>query len=269
MDQIYLELQRLGFSMYESKAYVGLLQHSPVTGYEISKRTGVPRSMIYEVLGKLVDRGAVYTVPSEPVKYAPVPAKELIRRLRSAMDQTFDYLETALHSVQSDSEVDVIWHVRGSEHVVQEMVEMIEKAQEECWISVWEPQVHAIKEPVERSLLRDVNVFSIVFGAENETLGHTFYHNYMPPDVVKQRMGGHLTIVARDNQEVLIAHFSENETPWAVKTQDRALVQVAIEYIRHDIMIEEVTRELGADKLDRLWRNNPTLVHVVAGNRST
>ncbi|TGU86625.1 TrmB family transcriptional regulator, partial [Mesorhizobium sp. M00.F.Ca.ET.186.01.1.1] len=82
MDDIYKELQKLGFSQYECKAYIGLLKHSPVTGYEISKRSGVPRSMIYEVIGKLLEKGAVYTVPSEPVTYAPLAARELIRRLR-------------------------------------------------------------------------------------------------------------------------------------------------------------------------------------------
>lgn len=75
MEAIFTELQKLGFSPYECKAYVGLLKNSPVTGYEVSKRTGVPRSMIYEVLGKLLDKGAIYVVPSEPVKYSPIPAK--------------------------------------------------------------------------------------------------------------------------------------------------------------------------------------------------
>lgn len=56
MDEIIKELQKLGFSQYECKAYIGLLKHSPVTGYEVSKQTGVPRSMIYEVLGKLMDK---------------------------------------------------------------------------------------------------------------------------------------------------------------------------------------------------------------------
>ena len=60
MDEIIKELQKLGFSQYECKAYIGVLKHYPVTGYEVSKQTGVPRSMIYEVLGKLMDKGAVH-----------------------------------------------------------------------------------------------------------------------------------------------------------------------------------------------------------------
>ena len=69
MDKIYDAIQKLGFSQYESKAYIALLQNSPVTGYELSKRSGVPRSMIYEVINKLNDKGAIYLSPAEPMKY--------------------------------------------------------------------------------------------------------------------------------------------------------------------------------------------------------
>ena len=35
-----------------------------------------------------------------------------------------------------------------------------------------------------------------------------------------------------------------------------------------DIMVEEITKEFGADKLDTLWRENIDLVHVVTGKRT-
>ncbi|MCE5169049.1 TrmB family transcriptional regulator [Paenibacillus profundus] len=267
MDEIVAELHKLGFSQYEAKAYVGLLKTSPITGYEISKRSGVPRSMIYEVLGKLLDKGAIYTVPSEPVKYAPVPAAELMNRLRKSYEQSFDYLEHALSGMESEREVDVIWHVRSDQRVIDEMIDMIENAKEELWLSVWEPQVPPIQSAIQQRVQAGASVFSIVFGAPEIELGNTYHHNYMTPDVVEQRMGGHLTIVSRDGEEVLIASFSDHAPAWAVKTCDPALVLVATEYIRHDIMVEEVTREYGPERLDRLWRTKPDLVHVVTGLR--
>ena len=39
-------LVKIGLSEYEAKAYVALLRESPVTGYQLSKLSGVPRSMI-------------------------------------------------------------------------------------------------------------------------------------------------------------------------------------------------------------------------------
>lgn len=267
MENIYKELQKLGFSQYECKAYVGLLKNSPVTGYEVSKRSGVPRSMIYEVLGKLLDKGAIYTVPSDPVKYSPVPAKELIDRLRKTFETSFDFLEKELSSLESERETDVIWRIRGNDHVIEEMLTIINNAKEEIWLSIWEQQVPEIKEAIDRRIAEGIHVFTILFGSPNTKLGLTYHHNYMTPDIVQERMGGRLTVVARDGQEVVIANFSETAFSWAVKTKDPALVLVAIEYIRHDIMIEEITKELGPDKLDALWRTRHDLIHVVTGKR--
>ncbi|TCS96593.1 TrmB family transcriptional regulator [Hazenella coriacea] len=267
MDNIYKELQRLGFSQYECKAYVGLLKHSPVTGYEVSKRTGVPRSMIYEVLGKLLDKGAIYTVPSDPVKYLPVPAKDLIARLRQTFEDSFDFLEKELSMLGTEPEIDVIWRIHNEQLVINEMQNLIRKAKNELWLSIWERQAPLIREPVEQQVKNGKQVFTILFGAPDVQLGSTYHHNYMPPEVVEERMGGHLTVVSRDHEEVLIANFDNHHTTWAVKTKDPALVLVATEYIRHDIMIEEITKEFGSDKLDALWRNKQDLIQVVTGKR--
>ncbi|MCL5045322.1 MAG: TrmB family transcriptional regulator [Actinobacteria bacterium] len=257
----------MGFSQYESRAYVALLQHSPVTGYELSKRSGVPRSMIYEVLGKLIDRGAAYTVPAEPVKYAPVPARELIERLRRNTERTLDYLENALGSLERAPEVDVIWHVRGHDRVLEEILSVVERAQRELWLSVWAAQISILADPVRRAQERGARVFAVLFDAPSVQLGLTFHHDYMPPEVVKARMGGHLTIATRDGEEVVIAEFTETAPPWAVKTRDPALILVANEFVRHDIMIDVIMREFGPERLDALWRDNPDLIHVVIGRR--
>ncbi|WP_342512521.1 helix-turn-helix domain-containing protein [Sporosarcina sp. FSL K6-1522] len=267
MELIFKELQKLGFSQYECKAYVGLLKHSSITGYEISKRSGVPRSMIYEVLGKLLDKGAVYIVPSEPVTYAPLPAKELIARMRATFEQSFDYLENNLAALESEQEVDVIHRISGDSHVLTEMNDLIERGREEIWLSVWSPQIPPIEEMVLRSVNNGVSVSSILFGAPNTSLGFTTHHDYVSPEVAEERTNGRLTIVVRDNEEVMIANFSSSTPGWAIKTQDPALVLVATEYIRHDIILAELIQEIGEQKVETLWRNNAELFHVVTGKR--
>ncbi|GAB6418184.1 helix-turn-helix domain-containing protein [Bacillus luti] len=268
MDEIIKELQKLGFSQYECKAYIGLLKHSPVTGYEVSKQTGVPRSMIYEVLGKLMDKGAVHIVPSEPVKYVPVPATELMNRMRKDFEKSFEFLDEKLNCLEQERQIDVISHIRSNDRVLKEICNIINRAKEELWISVWEDQVHEIEPFIHQKEEEGVHIFSILFGAPETKIGATFHHNYMTPHVVEKRMGGHLTVIARDGEEVLIANFSNDSTSWAVTTYDPALVLVATEYVRHDIMVEEITKEFGAYKLDTLWRENIDLVHVVTGKRT-
>lgn len=267
MEQLIHELQKLGFSPYECKAYIHLLQQSPVTGYEVSKRSGVPRSMIYEVLGKLLDKGAIYTVPSEPVKYAPLPAKELIQRLRKSFDDSFTFLEKNLASFESKRDTDVIWRINGEEHVFAEMIGMVEKAQQEIWLSVWHPQTKAIQDAVEQRIREGIRVYSMVFSEADIQFGATYHHDFMAPDITEKRMGGKLTIVVRDQEEVLIANFASQTAPWAVRTKDPALVLVAIEYIRHDIAYGELTKEIGADKVQSYWTKDADLYYIVTGKR--
>ncbi len=51
MKETILEtLKNLNFTEYEAKAYLALLEESPLTGYAVAKNSGVPRSRIYEIL---------------------------------------------------------------------------------------------------------------------------------------------------------------------------------------------------------------------------
>jgi len=273
VERMLSELQKVGFSQYEARAYVALLRRAPVTGYELSKRSGVPRSMIYEVVGKLQDRGAAHAVPSEPVTYAPVPAGELISRLKHQANETFGYLEGALDSLEQTRDVDVIRRIRGEEQVTTELLSIVEGAKAELWLALWDARIPTFVEPVRRAQERGVKVFSVLFEERDRDkgrrtparLGRTFYHDYMPPRVVERRLGGHLHIAARDSEEVVIAQFVERGAPWAVRTQDPALVLIATEHIRADVMFDVIVPDVGAERLDALWQNDPDLVHVVTG----
>ncbi|KMK78108.1 TrmB family transcriptional regulator [Alkalihalobacillus pseudalcaliphilus] len=267
MEDVYKELQKLGFSKYECKAYISLLRHSPVTGYEISKRSGVPRSMIYEVVGKLVDKGAVYTVPSDPVTYAPLPAKELLTRMRVNFQESFDYLEQQLGSLEIEQEVDVIHRISSDDNVLAEMIDLINKAEDELWLSLWSPQVTPILEDVERRLNDGLDVYSLIFGAPQTELGVTIHHDYMEPEIAEERVSGHLTIVVRDQKEVVIANFVPDTSAWAIKSTDPALILVALEYIRHDMMYSKLTQEVGPERAASLWKENKDLYRVVTGKR--
>lgn len=268
MEKILLEIQKLGFSPYESKAYLALLQHSPVTGYELSKRSGVPRSMIYEVINKLIDRGAAHTVPSDPLKYSPVPAREFLNRVRRGMETTLDFLDQSLHSLAKPAEVNVVFHIDGHATVMEELQSMIERSSRELWLSVWHPQASTLGDWVKEAERRSVRVMSIIFGDEACRLGTTFHHDYMPPEVVQRRTGGKLTIAARDQEEVVIANFPENGACWAVKTYDPVLVLIATEYIRHDIMLDALIRRYDPAEFPDFWKTHPDLRYIAEGMRS-
>ncbi len=72
MDNIINELQNIGFTKYESQIYISLLKESPLTGYEISKLSGVPQSKVYENITKLLNNNIIINVGTDPIKYIPI-----------------------------------------------------------------------------------------------------------------------------------------------------------------------------------------------------
>src|SRR4030042_1287473 len=93
MSNLVEQLGTVGFTEYEAKVYVALQRCSPATGYQIAKESGVPRSTIYEVLSKLVARGAAVTQSlGDMVRYTPVPPDLLLDRMRHEFEDTLDDL---------------------------------------------------------------------------------------------------------------------------------------------------------------------------------
>ena len=90
-------LQQLGFSEYEARAYLALLQRNPLNGYELAKASGLPRANVYAVLQKLEERGAVIRLdmPSG-ARYAPVAPAELTGRIASRFQDVLRATEQAL-----------------------------------------------------------------------------------------------------------------------------------------------------------------------------
>lgn len=266
LDHIIDQLKKIGFSKYESKAYIALLKQSPVTGYEISKQSGVPRSMIYQTINKLIAQGAVNEIRSDPLTYSPVPAKELIGRLKREKDHTFRFLEEQLQTLEQPPEIQVIRHNEGKPTIIDTLNTVILKAQHEVWLSLWSNEINDVKNSVEKSLHSGVQFYSLLFNSEpTKSFGTTFYHHPSTSTVEEQRMGQRLTVLVRDDKEVIIASFSKGNTPVALQTEDPMLVLLAKEYIRHDMMMKVTTEKFGEKKMNALWESDPSLFYIISG----
>jgi HTH-type transcriptional regulator, sugar sensing transcriptional regulator len=82
--ELVAALQLLGFTEYDARAYIALVGHSPVNGYELAKSSAIPRANIYAVLDRLTERRAVLRLEDENgTRYVSVPPADLMRRLRT------------------------------------------------------------------------------------------------------------------------------------------------------------------------------------------
>lgn len=261
------DLQALGFTQYEAKAYLALLRGGRQKGYEVAKESGVPRSMVYQALERLVARGAAYrTEDKEGVFYGAVPPEELLARLERDLTQKVARARESLSRVGPERPAEAIWRVRGLSRTLAEAQTLVEQARRALTLSLWQEQLDVLQDSLLEARGRGVRIRLVLFGHQADPeLGKVYYHHFVDPTVVEGRLRARLFVVVRDHEEVVVGNLVQEGESWAVRTRDPALVLVAEEYVRHDVVLAEMTLAYGVDKLTALWTSREDLRRMVTG----
>lgn len=96
----YEFLEKLGFSSNEAKVYGTLIKHKVLNGYEIAKLSGVARSLVYEVINRLVAKGAVIRIDESriftslsSIKTLYVASRKKTKRILPAPNASYNNLQ--------------------------------------------------------------------------------------------------------------------------------------------------------------------------------
>jgi HTH-type transcriptional regulator, sugar sensing transcriptional regulator len=260
------ELQRLGMSGYEAKAYVALVAAgSPLNGYEVAKRSGVPRSTVYETLAKLVGRGAAYEVRAgeASVGYISLPPASLLDRMRREFDQSIETLRAALPEVASPPQVHLVHSLADRASLLERAEDVIAAARNDVFISGWPAEIEALKGVARRAESGGVEVTVVSFGEDPEPVGETTVHRFSSPEVVLENLGCRLLVVSADREQAVIGGIV-NDDAWGVYTDDPAVVLVAVEYVRHDIAMHLIADKLAPADFEAFWTSEPALLRLRA-----
>jgi sugar-specific transcriptional regulator TrmB len=252
------KLVQIGFSEYEAKAYVALLRESPVTGYQLAKTSGVPRSMIYEVLGKLTARGAAMTLRKEgSTQYAPVPAGEFLAQLQHEQDALIGSLEEELAGLDAVSDLDYVWNIEGHENVMAKARDMIGQACERIYLSLLPATFPALQEALQRAIGRGVQVVLYSTG-ELDLPGGRVIANPVPGEVHERVEGLWLVLVA-DAKEVLVGELLTENRARASWTGSPLFVFIAEHHLRTDLYLPRVLSLLGEQALSLIQEQDREL----------
>ena len=133
MENTFLDnLVLFGLTRIEAQIYSTLLSHGEMTGYEVSKETGVSRSNVYAGLSALVEKGAAYLIEGEAAKYTPVEIKKFTENVISKMERTALELEKQAPAkiVQSTGYITIL----GSENIRNKIREMLNSTELRLYI---------------------------------------------------------------------------------------------------------------------------------------
>ncbi len=237
-------LGKIGFSEYEAKAYVALLRENPITGYQLAKLSSVPRSMIYEVLGKLVARGAAMTLRKEgSMLYAPVPAVEFLDQLRREHEDLVTSLKDDLTSLNAASDLDYVWNIEGHENIMAKAEEMVGRARERICLSLLPETFSSLQTMLTQAIDRGVRV--VVYSTRKLDLPGGRVVVIPSPTEAQERVEGLWLILAIDGQEVLIGEMLTENRARASWTGSPLFVFVTEHHMRTDPYLPQILALLG------------------------
>ena len=249
MDTVVESLEKFGFSTYEARAYLALLQDNPTSGYQLSKLCGIPRSRIYEVLDRLVSKGYVYILHGDPAQYAPLERQELLSRLKGEFADTYARLEGQINQIPASTVPEKIWTLQGRQAIFERARTMIESARRLAYIVGWAQTLEQLQPEIMSAASKGIKTVVISCGDLDLDIPSHYCHAF-EEDIVRASEGS-LTLVM-DGLEVLVGETLPPKTCQAAWSRNQGLVFVAEEYIRHEVYIHKIIQRLGEDRAEEL-----------------
>ncbi len=240
-DDIAQRMKKLGFTVYEAKAYISLLQNHPATRYELSNNSGVPRSAIYDTIRKLENLGAVNGLYTEPKKYMPLPPDQLFDLLERQFKERIDDVRSSMEKFETSVEPGHLWNIVGYENMIHKAREMIDRAEKSIYVSIWQREADLLKKEIERAFNRGVTI--IAFSFTELHLPAECTYSYGLPEEDLEKFWDHKIIMVVDQQELIMGEADNRFPKKTAWTHNTAIVDIATNHMILDITLYGMRNE--------------------------
>jgi len=160
-DKTKKSLEKIGLTSYEIKTFSALLKTGELTASDLSQKSGVPYSKIYEVLGTLEEKSWISSDDSRPTKYFAKSPSTGLESTKQKMENDFSKNQSIilnelvpLYEKSGTSEKPDIWVISGALNIAAKILEMVETCRNEVMIALPEAGEDLVKQalPKLRSL---------------------------------------------------------------------------------------------------------------------
>ena len=161
--QLIRNLEKLGLTENEAKAYVGLVSLREATAREIHEATNVPRAKIYELLNALAKKGYLEVRQGSPTYFRAVDPKNVIEEIRD------DFLNCSIDTLNQLRELNYelpknspVWYIQSDRVLKTRIREIMDGVREELIIYSTNPEFLQEFEPEIKELEKTCSVKLIV-----------------------------------------------------------------------------------------------------------
>lgn len=245
-------LQQLGFTAYEARAYAALIDEDGLNGYELAKKTGIPRANIYSVAEKLVGRGAILrSEQAGSQRYSAVPPKQLLHSLESEYKRALSTAKKAMERQTKKASSNAVFNLRGKE-LIARAKQIIDNCQHTLFIGIEQKEAGALAQAMEHAAQRGIAITTLCMQACAQECGGC-QGNIERYNIAPVGENDWLIIIA-DDQTALVGQISSHNAEGMV-TDQRIGVEIANAFIRQNMTLAAMGQSLGSRLNDVLPSN--------------
>lgn len=238
--ELISQLKQLGYTEYEAKAYIALVQNNNVTAYQVSKDSKVPRARVYDTLNQLVEKGLVMKEETpDQTTYSAIPISIFIQKTEQQWQSNFTSITDQLKVLEQKKkeEENQILIIRDKETILSFCTAMLKRAKEKVLISMWDDVYNILREDLEE-IGKKVPIHGITINVDNPiaTVDQHRTTNY-----IKAQTTAHWFIIAVDGNEMIYGP-SPFRKDLAFFTDDAFHINFLEDYIWHDVLVNRLVK---------------------------
>lgn len=228
--EIIDSLMKLQLSRQEASIYALLSSEGALTGYEVSKITGISRSNTYTALAGLVDKGAAHIIEGTATKYIPVSIDEFCDNRVREIEEIKRLLHDSLKRRTQDDDGYIT--IKGEKNILNKMRHILKDSVARVYISVSHAILHEVFEELQDAVARNIKV--VVITNPPFTLhGATIY--------LTQKEQEQIRLIA-DSAVVLTGDIADKNHSTCLYSQKKNLVDLFKESLKNEIKLIEITK---------------------------
>ena len=157
----YQFLIEIGFTLNEAKVYLTLLQNRYLNGYEISKLSNVSRSLVYNVIDRLVAKRSILKSEGQINHYCALPYDKVIEKISNTNANKLNIAREKLkHYSRIEKESEYIFNIKGIDEFFSKANDLILHAEKEISISIWKEDFPKIEESLSIASKKGIKICS-------------------------------------------------------------------------------------------------------------
>lgn len=250
-QRIIQTLENFGLSSYEAKAYLAILSEQPLTGYKLSKVSGVPRSRIYETIEKLIEKGLIVSQIGEKTLLTALDLESFLEKKEKENQQNIDFLRKNLSQIERSAQDQGIWNISGRDQILEIINQLIPKTKKHIYLLGFSDDLLIFETLLTEAKKRKVRIYGVYCGEKPLQVGKIYSHQGQVCSICQE------IAFSFDSTQALVGSAFPSEDATAALTKNRGIIYIIEQYIKHEIFISQIfqiSEQPSSDKLKKMYK---------------